>query len=115
MAERTGETLDLDVAPDRAGAGTRDAPFPVPAYDPTRDRERKRGQIALYLIALLFVICLVPYLLMLGEALCARLVSDPRCALHDPDVTERMTQLFLTPIVGLVGAVTGFYFGEKAN
>ncbi len=72
-------------------------------YDPSEDRERKRGQIALILVGLLAGLCVVAVLL-------GTTVNDTRAA-----SLKAVLELVFGPIVGLAGAVTGFYFGEKAG
>ena len=82
-------------------------------YDPTPDRENIRGTIALWLVwTLVGVIAIV---------VLTGLVTLYGCHLKDsctPETNELkavrvVIELVLTPLVGLVGAVTGFYFGEK--
>lgn len=84
-------------------------------YDATRDREQARGQIAFYLLNLLaFIIigsfCLVGLAFMVhwgktgGPVDIAQLTAS----------IKQLLELMLTPIIGLVGAATGFYFGEKS-
>jgi hypothetical protein len=83
------------------------------AYDPTRDREAKRGQIALRLLTLLTLLTFAPFALALARGLCVRVAGLDACSgFPDVNVTELM-QLVFTPVVALVGAATGFYFGEK--
>lgn len=104
-------SVDRSERPPLAGQ-VEDAP-----YDPSRDRETKRGQIALRLLTLLSLIAIAPFLLLLFRALCFRAVAgeDPAavCAgFPVVDMQELLTAVF-TPVVALVGAATGFYFGEK--
>lgn len=68
-------------------------------YDPTRDRERLRGWIAIALVVLLFAVVAVPVIAVLVGRFDAQ--------------TERMMTLVLGPVAGLVGTVPGFYFGGK--
>ena len=108
--------LLLDETPTQGGAPAGAETIARAPYDPSRDRERKRGQIAMYLIALLFFVCLVPYVFVLAEILCLQGGGTaPMCSKFGAGNLEKLTQLFLTPIVGLVGAVTGFYYGENAR
>ena len=83
-------------------------------YDPTRDREKIRGQVALTLTWSLVSI--------LGAMTLAGVITVFYCLGHGEctDTTLELkgigslATIVPTPLVGLVGAVTGFYFGEKA-
>jgi hypothetical protein len=83
-------------------------------YDPTLDRETIRGTIAQALIWTL--------VLVIGAVVLTGLVTIYGCHVKDTctaDTVELKTirvviELVLTPLIGLVGAVTGFYFGEKS-
>lgn len=68
-------------------------------YDPSKDREKIRGIIALILVCCLFTIVLFALILILTRV--------------DIEKIKDTLELILSPVVGLVGAVTGFYFGEK--
>lgn len=69
-------------------------------YDPTRERESKRGWIALTLV-FLFVI------------LVAFLVVSVTCRWFEIDMLEKIGAILLNPVTVLVGTVVGFYFGEQ--
>lgn len=71
-------------------------------YDPAEDREKVRGSIAQTLVWLLVGIVALSILSVVFYA-----------AALEP--VKGILDLVLAPIVGLVGAVTGFYFGEKAR
>jgi len=76
----------------------------APRYDPAHGREDMRGHIAKVLVWAL--------VLFLGFALLSSwifMVPENRAALHD------VLQLIIGPMIGLVGAVVGFYFGEKSE
>jgi hypothetical protein len=83
-------------------------------YDPTLDRETIRGTIAQALVWTLVVV--------IGAVVLTGLVTAYGCHARDTctaDTVELKTirtviELVLTPLIGLVGAVTGFYFGEKS-
>jgi hypothetical protein len=86
-----------------------DAPMPsrlVPptpaAYNPSRPRERMRGVIAILLLAFLGVMVVIPWLMMLAGSPVIR------------DLNDLISRTF-PPIVGLVGAVTGFYYGDRSR
>jgi O-antigen/teichoic acid export membrane protein len=68
-------------------------------YDPSKDREKIRGMIALILTICLIAIVLFTLIMILTGV--------------DIEKTKDTLELILSPVVGLVGAVTGFYFGEK--
>jgi hypothetical protein len=83
-------------------------------YDPTLDRETIRGTIAQALVWTLVMV--------IGAVVLTGLVTIYGCHVKDTcaaDTVELKTirvviELVLTPLIGLVGAVTGFYFGEKS-
>lgn len=68
-------------------------------YSIDRDREQKRGWIALILVGLLAAVIILSFI---GLFLKVEL----------KDLKELLT-IILSPLVALVGAATGFYFGEK--
>jgi hypothetical protein len=120
-------TLSLDVNPARSGARRADAtagsaarltpsaPVVSRGYDPARDRENMRGRIAVRLLGLLVVTILAPYALMLVRAAC--LLGGPAavCAGFPALAGNEVLTATITPVVALVGAATGFYFGEKRD
>lgn len=67
-----------------------------------KKREALRGVIAIILLSLL---CGVVVLTYIGFFFTNRAVDD----------ISRILELLMAPLVGLVGAVTGFYFGEKSR
>ena len=91
--------LDLSGEPAPAPAGTA---FNATAYDPAQDREKVRGRIAMALIVLLIALVSLLFL--------AILVSVVKVADLD-----KIVATILTPIMGIVGTVIGFYFGEKSK
>lgn len=84
-------------------------------YDPTEDREKKRGQIALILVWMLAGIIIGGFLVILGRAFCIGVGGTAVCEGLKVVEVRTLIEMLLTPIVGLVGAVTGFYFGEKKS
>jgi hypothetical protein len=77
--------------------------FPKPTekpYDPGRDREAKRGQIALILVCSLVGSVVASFLALVTHSIT---IVD----------LKEFAPLFITPFVGLVGAAIGFYFGSK--
>lgn len=96
-------------APPLATSGLATAP-----YDPTRDREGVRSQLAIGLTLLLAVLVVAPFGLILVGATCDGLFPTSEACKRIPTVPLKdLLETLLTPIVGLVGAVTGFYFGEN--
>lgn len=117
------ETAAVELGYQPAAPASRTKPPPINAipYDPAPDRERKRGQIAIWLIVLLMALSLVPFVLILVRGVCVAAetnvasVPDGTCSgLPDVALMEVLTLVF-TPVVALVGAATGFYFGEKSD
>lgn len=83
-------------------------------YDPSKERESVRSQIALRLVSLLAVIVVAPFALLLLGIGCDALGPGSDICRRIPVVTlKEVMDSLLTPMVGLVGAVTGFYFGEN--
>ena len=82
-------------------------------YDPAKDRERKRGQIAMLLVWLLVGVVAGTFLLTLGKAVCVGAGGTAMCSSLDVVEVRTLIEMLLTPVVALVGAVTGFYFGES--
>jgi hypothetical protein len=96
-------------APPLSAAGLATAP-----YDPTRDREGVRSQLAIGLTLLLAVLVVAPFALILVGATCDGLFPASDACKRIPTVPlQDLLETLLTPIIGLVGAVTGFYFGEN--
>jgi hypothetical protein len=99
------EELDLTLRPGEAedSAGL-SLPREKP-YDPAPEREQKRGLIALVLV---FSLCGIIVL-----AFAFVFVMPGSSA--NIDALKSLLEIIFAPIVGLVGAVTGFYFGEKSR
>lgn len=102
-----------DERPQEPGTPAARPALPTSPYDPTRDRETKRGEIAMMLIYLLVAIAVAPYVLLLLPALCIALGGVETCKALPAIPLADLLGTLLTPVVGLVGAVAGFYFGEK--
>jgi len=60
-----------------------------------------RSILALGLLVLLFIVTLMPYFAVFFGG--------------DLDKIKDLLELTLTPTIGLVGAVTGFYYGSKSK
>ena len=95
---KSGE-LDLtnEMAADVDGAVPE--PTTVP-YNADQDRERIRGIVALSLVALLAVVVICSFI---GLATGSTPMGD----------LKELLTIILGPLVALVGAATGFYFGGK--
>lgn len=83
------------------------------SYNPAKDREKKRGQIAMLLVWLLVGIVFGTFALTFGKALCVDAENTTICGPLNVVEVRTMIEMLLTPVVALVGAVTGFYFGES--
>ena len=71
-------------------------------YDPAQDREKVRGWIASALIILLIGLISILFLAIL-------------LGMVKVDDLDKIVATVLTPIMGIVGTVIGFYFGEKSK
>jgi hypothetical protein len=71
-------------------------------YDPTRARERMRGAIAIVLLSILGAVVLFAFAALWS----ARVTIDD---------LRTLLEILFAPLVGLVGAVTGFYYGSRAR
>jgi hypothetical protein len=74
----------------------------VEPYDPRPHEDQARRNIAYLLISLLIAICIASFVLVIGwpETL---------------DKVVQLIQIVLSPIVALVSAATGFYYGTKSK
>lgn len=93
-------TRPLDLSDDPTP--TQGATVGATAYDPARDREKVRGRIAMALIVLLIALISLLFLAILASVV---QVAD----------LDKIVATVLTPIMGIVGTVIGFYFGEKSK
>ena len=115
--------MDADIDLDNVVPGPQSAPsfqrlvvgqIGSDAYDPARDRENIRGNIAMRLVWTLVALVGGSFLLAAASiALCSGTACNASTASLEP--VKAVVQLLLTPVVGLVGAVTGFYFGEQSG
>jgi hypothetical protein len=76
--------------------------FVARPYDPRPMEDAARRRIAYLLISLLIGICAVSFLAVL------------RCSIPVEDVIK-LLQVILGPVVALVSAATGFYYGTKMH
>ena len=82
----------------RASGGV--SPPSTAPFDPSPEREKIRGYIALGLVILLAIVVLVP---LIALVICREIDGQ----------LEKVIQLLMSPLVGIVGAVIGFYFGGR--
>lgn len=83
-------------------------------YDPARDREETRGKIAIWLVISLLL--LVYSALVIAVATAVACSAKDSCSVETSSLssTKVVIEMLISPLVGLVGAVAGFYFGEKS-
>ena len=93
---------DLTAIPGEGEASPGLATLKTQPYDPGPEREKKRGVIALTLV---FLMCGLVALSLIY------IVVAPK----EAEALRVVLEIVFGPIVGLVGAVTGFYFGEKSR
>jgi hypothetical protein len=103
--EEGEQPTELDLTQEESPAQDRLATFQQEPYDPGPARERVRGVIASALIGILAAI-------VVGDLIIAWYGIGGGGNL---DLIESVATTLLTPVVGLVGAVTGFYFGEQSR
>lgn len=98
---RPHETEELDLTKETEKTEGLITPKKAP-YDPNPKREKIRGWIALVLLLLLSTVIIGSFygLFYLEAAL---------------DDIKSLLELVLGSLIGLVGAVTGFYYGEKSK
>ena len=72
-------------------------------YDPEKDRETARGRIAALLMILLAVL-----------SLCFVVVSVALVRPFDRETVGLLISGVFGPVIGIVGTVVGFYFGQSA-
>ncbi|MFZ5670427.1 MAG: hypothetical protein ACOY4K_13115 [Pseudomonadota bacterium] len=84
-------------------------------YDPAKDQEVIRGRVALLLVVALLMLVgtLMLVSLAAGQA-CWREPSSCAAVKDSMEAVKLIIDAGLSAVVGLVGAVTGFYFGSKA-
>jgi hypothetical protein len=100
--------------PVSAKAAAKAANLEAKPYDPAIDRETTRGTIAQALVWTLVAV--------IGAVVVAGLLTvyychnEKACAADTVEIKtlRAVVEIVMTPLIGLVGAVTGFYFGEKS-
>jgi hypothetical protein len=99
------DELDLTVKPGEVESAAGLSRLEQKPYDPAPERERKRGLIALVLVAALCGIIVLALTFVFVMPVTTTNIEALRSVL----------EIIFAPVVGLVGAVTGFYFGEKSR
>ena len=90
----------IDLTGEDTGPPERDLVPPTTPYNPERTREFMRGLLAFTLVGILGFLAIVALLsLWFSKA--------------TPDDLQTVLGVVFTPIVGLVGAATGFYYGGR--
>lgn len=97
-AGSAGEVLDLTAEP----VGPPSAPPQKKPYDPSPHRERMRGIIVLTLLGILAGIIAAAFIALWLEAISS---AD----------LQTLLNLVFSPIIGLVGAAAGFYYGGRSE
>lgn len=92
----------LNLVDDPTPQGSISPRVEVSAYTPDRDRELVRGRIAQWLLGLFILIIAA----VLGGLLFKWLPIEN---------LEKIGAIILSPMVALLGAVMGFYFGEQSR
>ena len=96
------EVLDATIADPEVPAPSLEKPESAP-YNPDRDREGARKGITYWLLSLLTVLFVISF------AALAALKENPTF-----DQLKSLIELLLGPLVALVSAATGFYFGAQS-
>lgn len=78
-------------------------------------QEGVRGTVALILVWTLAIMLGSVLLMGIGTAFFCMGVNACSAEAHELKTASTLVTLVVTPLVGLVGAVTGFYFGGKAG
>ena len=93
--------LDLTKDDVTAGGGAPAPPATIP-YDPEPGRDKVRGYLAMWLLALLSVILLFSFCFFWRNP-------------TDIASLKTLLDVLFAPIITLVGTATGYYFGAAAN
>jgi hypothetical protein len=96
------EILDATIADPNVAAPVLEKPSSTP-FNPEKDREQARKGITYWLLALLTALFIVSFIAL------ARLKEEPTF-----DQLKTLVELLLGPLVALVSAATGFYFGAQS-
>jgi hypothetical protein len=84
-------------------------------FDPSQSRESVRGKIALRLVWLL--IAVISMAMLIAGLATLSCTTGTKCSdeLSGLKAVKTILDIVVAPLVGLVGSVIGFYFGEKAG
>lgn len=107
------DLTEINPAPASVSPPDIEAPVEEP-YDPAPARENVRGTIALLLVWTMVAVIVLVMFVGIVTAYNCRLKDACTAETTDLKSIRSVIELILTPLVGLVGAVTGFYFGEKS-
>jgi hypothetical protein len=91
--------LDLTTEPPVAPTAGTGPALAITPYDPSRDRERLRGTLAKLLLALLAVVAIGPVAALIFSQIDGAALKDILAGVF-------------TPLLGVFGTITGFYFGN---
>jgi hypothetical protein len=83
-------------------------PLQTPPFDLVQAREKMRGRLALILVLVLAGIVIAAFIYALISLFILK-------TFRDLDTLKTVLEILFAPVVGLVGSVTGFYFGEKSK
>ncbi|MDP2259851.1 MAG: hypothetical protein Q8J89_09070 [Caulobacter sp.] len=111
---------DLSQIDGTRGSGPTDAVGSVSSftepYNPARAQEHVRGRVAILLIiALLVMVATLSLVGLAGAQACWDHPGHCAAIKGSMEAIKLVLDTGLTAIVGLVGAVTGFYFGAKSG
>jgi hypothetical protein len=114
MAEAENNAGPIDLTQVGGEGGSEQGPIEGVPYDPAPERESVRGQIAQSLVwTLVGVIAVVVVTAVVLTLWCLK-SNECATAAHELNPMRQVVELVLPALVGLVGAVTGFYFGERS-
>lgn len=97
----SADDIDLTSVEPPPAPGSDRAPVAIP-FDPSKQRENVRGIIAGALLALLSFIIVASFISYWWDLL-------------DAATLEGLLTIIFAPVLGLVGAATGFYFGGSTD
>lgn len=96
-----------------ANAPVQSGRFEEETFDPQPQRENVRGRIALSLVWAFVAVVFAIVVFGFGTTIvCGAYTCSPETV--SLTSIRIVVELVITPLVGLVGAVAGFYFGEKS-
>lgn len=101
--EADGPAIDLDdVVPKQGQAKPVEDGITTQAYDPRPHEDTARRHIAYALISLLLIICVATFATLWWTDI-------------EIQTVIRVVELLLGPVIALVSAATGFYYGAKSH